>query len=147
MIEDFGFIKAGSWIKSENKSTKHLLPIQGINFLVSKDILEVKNVVYSFIVDKSILYIGETTVGMKSRFSGYRYGNTLESDTDNRIKIAITDHLLAGREVDIWYCKPISKFIMPNGDYLEIPASKPIEEHLIEIYKPDLNVKNINTKS
>jgi len=147
MIENFGLEKVGEWIISENKSVKHLLHMKGIDFLIPKELSKERNIVYSFLVNGSVFYVGETTVGMKLRFSGYRYGNPVESDTDNRIKISITNALEDGDKVEIWYCQPVAKYELKNSEVIEMPASKPIEEYLIEYYKPQLNVKNLNSKS
>ena len=78
---------------------------------------------------------------MASRFNGYRYGNPLKTDTDNRVKIEITQALMLGNAVEIWAGQPVARMALPDGTELAIPASKPLEEHLITLLKPDLNVK------
>jgi len=82
---------------------------------------------------------------MAPRFNGYRYGNPLVSDTDNRIKLAITQTLIEGHDVEIWACCPFADLKLPNGQALQVPASKPLEEHLIALIGPDLNLKSIGT--
>ena len=146
-LEKFEMKKIGEWILSNHKSTKHLSELHGINFIVPANISTLRDVIYSFVIDSKIIYIGETTAGIASRFQGYRYGNPLVTDTDNRIKIAITDALINHKTVEIWYAKPLAKYFLANGDVIEIPASKPIEEYLISICNPEFNVKNVNRKS
>lgn len=146
-LEQYEMKKIGEWVLSDHKSTKHLSDMQGINYIIPTNISKQRDVIYSFVIDSKVIYIGETTAGIASRFQGYRYGNPLVTDTDNRIKIAITDALINNKTVDIWYAKPVAKYALSNGDIIDIPASKPIEEHLIKIFNPELNVKNINAKS
>ena len=80
---------------------------------------------------------------MGVRFEGYRYGNPLERDTDNRVKIAITEALEAGKSVLIWI---LSKEEVPYefaGNKITISVNKPIEEWLIRKLSPPLNNKRI----
>ena len=145
-LQKYGLIRVGSWVLSKHKSTKHLLHLHGINFQLKNTIGEKSNVVYAFVAQNKVLYCGETTAGLKSRFQGYRYGNPLETDTDNRIKIAITNLLENGGNIDIWYAQPIGYLTLPSNEVLEIPVSKPLEELLISILKPEFNVKNLQKK-
>jgi len=117
--------------------------MHGIQFHLNEEVGSVSDVVYAFMVDKNVLYFGETSVGLNARFQGYRYGTPLETDTDNRIKKEITLLLESGVEVSIWFAIPVGYIELPNGEKLEIPASKPLEEFLISKYKPELNVKNL----
>ncbi len=144
-LESYGLARVGRWVLSGHASVKHLRSRcpTGINFEIPQEWRKSRNVVYVFVVANEIRYIGETTAGMASRFVGYRYGNPLVGDTDNRVKLAITDALVDKREVQIWACRPVGQFQLAGGDVLEIPASKPLEEHLIARFKPDLNVKNL----
>ena len=144
-LEDYGFEKVGNWVASNHASTEHLkeqVPT-GINFVVGEDWRNRRDVCYAFVFDGVPRYLGETTAGMLSRFVSYRYGNPNEIDTDNRVKLAITECLLAGGEVAIWGTQPTADLTLPTGSRLTIPASKPLEEHLIQHLAPDLNVKNL----
>lgn len=83
------FEKIGYWELNDNfKSHKVLshLNLKGINFVVNKEKAKLENVVYVFKTKKEILYIGETTKGIKERFTSYRYGFDKLTDTDNRVK-------------------------------------------------------------
>lgn len=143
-LKNYGFKKIGRWVKSHYKSTKHLSHLPGIAFEIPKSHMHERNVVYSFISNGNIIYIGETTAGMASRFAGYRYGNPAPSDTDNRVKIYITDVLSSQQGVDIWFAQPIAQYNLPNGNSIDVPASKPLEELMIGEFSPVLNVKNLN---
>ena len=145
LLKKHGLAKLGNWVKSNHASVSHLrdkCPF-GINYALPKEWHKKRNVIYAFVVDGAVCYIGETTAGMALRFNGYRYGNPLQIDTDNRVKLEITKILAGGNEVDIWAGQPYAHLKLPEGGSLEIPASKPLEEHLISVMAPPLNVKNI----
>jgi len=143
-LENYGFKKIGFWSLSNHKSTKHLSSLQGINFNLNEPVGKLSNSVYVFVSNDKIIYIGETTAGLNSRFQGYRYGNPLKTDTDNRIKIAITKILENKEKVAIWHTTPFGTMELPSGEKLQLPASKPLEEFLISKFSPELNVKNLH---
>lgn len=146
-LVSYGFQMIGAWqFSSRHKSVKHLLDerIEGINFSIPSEIKEARNVVYAFLADDEVIYVGETTRGMSSRFEGYRYGNPNEADTDNNVKKVITKSLQSGIAVSIWYTMPVATLPLPNRDPIEIPASKPFEEYLIGNYSLRANKKNLN---
>ncbi|WP_415911917.1 hypothetical protein [Neptuniibacter sp. QD37_11] len=146
ILKQFGLKHIGKWEKSnEYKSTKHLSHIHGINFVVPNELRHERDVVYAFEVEGQVLYVGETTVGIASRFGDYRYGNSNPLDTDNRIKCKITETLESSKQVNIWFMKPKARYQLPNYEYIDVPASKPLEEVLINQIRPVLNVKNINS--
>lgn len=149
ILKGYDFIELGLWDKSHHATVSHLEAecAFGINYDISKDWHKKRNVVYAFMMDGVISYLGETTAGMASRFNGYRYGNPLATDTDNRVKLAITRALVEGRKVTIWAGQPLACLMLANGTSIEMPASKPLEEHLIYILKPALNVKNIGNSA
>lgn len=148
-LKDYGLSQLGLWKKSHHKTVSHLRDecLFGINYELPKEWQTKRDVIYAFVINGIVSYIGETTSGISSRFSGYRYGNPLITDTDNRVKLAITRALVNGYSVDIWVGKPIAHLLLPNGTKLEIPASKPLEERLIAIISPELNVKAIGNRS
>lgn len=144
-LESHGLVKLGSWTKGNYATVAHLreqCPF-GIFYNLPKAWLKKQNVLYAFMFIGSVRYVGETTAGMASRFNGYRYGNSQKTDTDNRVKLATTQALKTGNEVEIWAGKPIARMTLPDGTELEISASKLLEEHLLAILTPELNVKII----
>jgi len=147
------FKRIGLWeLDDSYKSNKTLksLKLNGINFLIDNDSERKKNVVYVFKSNKEILYIGETTRGLKSRFESYRYGFDKLNDTDNRVKIEITKRLIRGEAVEIFCFQPTT-IVQFAGETINIPISKPIEEFLIANTASYLNIKfspkeKLNTK-
>lgn len=145
-LKHHGLQLIGKWITSDrHASVSHLSEkcSTGINFEILPEWKMKRNVVYAFVSDGQVRYIGETTAGMNSRFASYRYGNPLMTDTDNRVKIAITEQLKGNHPVEIWAACPTAEYKLPNGELLTVPASKPLEEHLIGVHRPDLNVKDL----
>ena len=142
-LKNHGLANLGSWTKGNYATVAHLREfcLSGITYNLPDAWLKKRNIVYAFMFGGLVRYIGETTAGMASRFIGYRYGNPLKTDTDNRVKIEITQALMLGNAVEIWAGQPVARMALPDGTELAIPASKPLEEHLITLLKPDLNVK------
>jgi hypothetical protein len=137
------FEKIGYWELNDNfKSHKVLshLNLRGINFIVDKEKSKLENVVYVFKTKNEILYIGETTKGIKERFSSYRYGFDKLIDTDNRVKEEITKLLLENELIEIYLLQPKTIFNFNNED-IELSISKSLEDYLITTYKPRINKK------
>lgn len=143
---DHGLKNLGSWLPGNYASVAHLRDYCafGIAYDLPNEWRQRRNVIYAFVfsssIQSSIQYIGQTTAGMAARFNGYRYGNPLMTDTDNRVKLAITRALSNRNKVEIWAGQPVTHLILPQGKKLEIPASKPLEEYLISLLHPELNV-------
>lgn len=145
-IEKHGLILIGKWARSDKHSSVGHLKNNisfGINFDVFPEWKNKTNVTYAFVVNGRVDYIGESTKGISSRFVGYRYGNPLVTDTDNRVKINITKCLNEGVDVEIWAVSHFVDFVLPNGEKINVPISKPLEEHLIHKLSPNWNKKNL----
>ena len=137
------FEKIGHWeLNDKFKSDKILshLNLRGINFVVDKEKAKLKNVVYVFKTEHEILYIGETTKGIKERFSSYRYGFDKLVDTDNRVKEEITKILLQDQLIEIYLLQPKANFNF-NNENIEVSISKSLEDYLITTYQPRINKK------
>lgn len=135
--------KIGHWeLNSRYKSVSHLSHLPGINFVLKPEFGKKTNVVYVFVTDSSAAYVGETTKGMTGRFASYRYGNPEKRDTDNRVKVGITKALNGDRSVTIWAWAPQAN-LRVAGKTVKVPASKPVEELLIEKLRPPFNRKRL----
>ncbi len=137
------FEKVGHWELNDNfKSHKVLnhLNLKGINFVIDKEKATLENVVYVFKTKNEILYIGETTKGIKERFSSYRYGFDKLIDTDNRVKEEITKLLLQGEQIEIYLLQPKAVYNFDNKN-IELSISKSLEDYLISTYNPRINKK------
>ncbi len=138
-LKHYGFTCIGRWGFGDYKSTKHLSHMKGLKFTIDEH-KKTKGFVYAFSVEDEVVYVGETTQLMGGRFLGYRYGNPYKPDTDNRVKLHITDSLEKNLEVKIWFYSQCIKFKFANEN-LQISINKPIEEELIRRLSPPLNNK------
>ncbi len=143
LLASWGLCKVGDWqLGGQYQSAKHLKHLPNITFTVDKDFDRPGNFVYAFVFrDESCCecrYVGVTTKSLSERFEGYRYGNTKKSDTDNRIKLPITDALKERKTVEIWAASPVAILATPDGPK-ELAVSKSLEAVLISKMKPNLN--------
>jgi hypothetical protein len=138
-LEACGFVRIGEWALADYTSTKHLAHIPGIAYAI-RSAVDASSFVYAFAVDEEVVYVGESAQPMGTRFQSYRYGNPVQADTDNRVKIHITKALQQGSEVSIW-CFSLHVNVDFGGEQLQISLSKPIEELLIRRLHPVLNNK------
>lgn len=144
VLQRYGMVHIGRWVASDHhRSVAHLRGVvaSGINYEIAPEWRECRNVVYAFLVAGSCRYVGETNVGLVSRFDGYRYGNPVVRDTDNRIKEAITEAILSST-VDIWASSPVARLDLADSS-MSLPVSKPLQDFLIEHINPDLNVGGV----
>lgn len=96
-------------------------------------------ILYAFTVEDEILYLGETTAGLGSRFESYRYGMDAKKDTDNTVKIGITEVLQAGGDVCIWAAYPKAEYVLKSGETIPLQVSKSLEYYLLQKYPTRLN--------
>jgi hypothetical protein len=141
MLASFGLVRISEWsLSAQYGSVQHLAHLPGISFTLEESAKWKRHVVYVFLFDELARYVGETSAGLAQRLVGYRYGNPSIADTDNRVKLAITEHLQNNGAVSIWIIQPDTEFALGERT-VRIPLSKPIEEYLIRELRPDLNVK------
>lgn len=122
-LDSCGFVRIGEWAIADYKSTKHLAHMPGITFTI-RSVVDSSSFVYAFAVNEEVVYVGESTQPMGVRFQSYRYGNPFEKDTDNRVKIRITEALQQGSEVSIWYFSQ-DVAVHFGGEQIQISLSKP----------------------
>lgn len=136
-LASYGFRHVGHWQLDNYASTPHLFDLPGIGFFLESHHSDGSGVVYAFTIDDTIAYIGETS-RLRSRCESYRYGNPLKTDTDNRVKLELTDALQHDRTVEIWALVPEAQ-VQLGKHQLTLSASKPIEGWLIAELNPKLN--------
>jgi|SRR5690554_2454829 len=148
MIENLKYLEnfetIGQWViddsRKSNKSVKHL-SLPGIRANIDKSKQNLKDVIYIFKTKDRIVYIGETSRELKERFYAYGYGFDIFKDTDNRVKIGLTELLKSGQVVDILIWKPETIYTI-CGEEILIPLSKPLEEFLIKKISPISDIIN-----
>ena len=121
---EIGFEKVGHWQASGGKLSLHLSRME------SK-----RNILYAFVCDGEVKYIGKTKQRLASRMSGYRSpGATQSTNISNNARIL--EVLREGGAVDI--------FALPDDDLLHYGAfhlnlAAGLEDDLIRVLDPDWN--------
>jgi len=121
---DIGFKYAGKW-------------------LINNDTLEYKlenpsnkiNVLYAFIENEKIMYIGKSTRTLNDRMYNYKNSDPSQK-TNHRNKSRIKDSLLNGNSVEIYVF--IDDGLLSYGNY-HINLAAGLEDSLINIIQPEWN--------
>ncbi len=123
-LTDIGFKKVGNWTL-KNGSFNHTI----VNHLKSKDLL------YSFICEKAVLYIGKTTDTLKNRMNGYKNASGTQK-TNIRVKRKIIELLEASKSVEIYILLEDINFTYKN---YKLSLASGLEDNLIASIKPEWN--------
>jgi hypothetical protein len=120
-----GFAKAGYWHNDERKP---------------KCVLEVhrkaERVLYAFLADGVVMYIGKTIMTLERRMYGYQNPGPTQS-TNIRINTKIYSALATGKAMDI--------FVLPDSGFLKygdfaINLAAGLEDELISVISPEWNM-------
>ena len=122
-LTSIGFVKIGEW--SANPST--------INFLLDKKYSTCKNVLYSFVANETVMYIGKTTQSLKNRINNYKNGTR---STNLKNKDGITNLLKKNIAVSI-FVLPDNGLLTYGGFHLNLAAG--LEDSLIRDLSPAWN--------
>ena len=125
LLEEIGFKKIGNWFE-EKEDLKHD---------ILSPHLEKCNLLYSFIVNGEIKYIGKTTKSLKQRMYQYQNpGPTQSTNIKNNGNILKT--LGENKNVEIYIFKEDKSVIYNN---IKINLSAGLEDPLITKFKPEWN--------
>jgi hypothetical protein len=127
-LQAFGFKLAGAWRLEPSAKG-------GVRFAL--ETLQSERVVYAFVVDNLVEYIGicdSVSTTLSSRMS--RYQNLVGSGTNERIVKLIKNKLSEGHVVSIYAMKPESG---PQHSNLDVDFIKGLEFPLIERLTPSWN--------
>jgi hypothetical protein len=129
-----GFVKVGYWSIVDSK----------IKFVVSSHGKE-KNVLYCYVSNDQVLYIGKTTRSLETRLKGYQKPGPTQR-TNIRVNVKILHHLGRGLPIDI-YILPDSG-LLKYGDF-NISIAGGLEDTLINEFKPEWNIsgKTIDSRN
>jgi hypothetical protein len=120
----FGFTKVGFW-KLENGSIQY--------YLTSNP--KTTNVLYSFVHNETIMYIGKTTMSLERRMYGYK--NPGQSQRTNiRVEQKIKEYLKNNHSIDIYIL--IDNGLLKYGDF-KINLAGGLEDTLINELNPQWN--------
>jgi hypothetical protein len=92
--------------------------------------------VYAFTLDDTIVYIGLTQTGLKTRLNHYRRGHARQK-TSARVKSLILDNLAQGKSVKVFIAVPSA--LEWNG--LPVNTAAGLETGLIQMIKPLWNIQ------
>lgn len=134
-LTNFGFKKVGEWKKDEKYGS-------GVNMELEQ--LNDQRVIYSFVVDSAIKYIGicdgdERTLEKRMiRYRSRAPDQKTKPGTSLKIILEIKDCLKKGKNVEIYAFKP------PNDIHcigLEVDLVRGLEYPLIKKFSPQWNIR------
>jgi len=121
---EIGFQYAGKWTNYNDN-----LDFELINFSDNKNIL------YAFIVDKRIMYIGKSKRTLYKRMYNYKKNDETQSTNINN-NLRIKEFLSNGKTVEIYVF--VDKGLLSYGNF-SINLSAGLEDSIIEIIQPEWN--------
>jgi hypothetical protein len=131
-LTDLGFIKVGNWIITNGR-------IQ-LNLISNHD---TSNVLYSFVSNGNVLYIGKTTDPLKKRLYGYKKPGS-DQKTNIRVNKCIHALLSDGKSLDILMLE--DKGLLKYCNY-KISLAAGLEDTLVYEFNPPWNYTGKNKKS
>lgn len=124
-IEEIGFRLCGQWTLDEGGEIR----------LSLSEHAQSANVLYAFVGEGKVLYIGKTTQQLKKRLYGYQNPRSTQA-TNLRGNAAIAQELSGGRSVVI-YALPDNGLLKLGGFHLNLAAG--LEDSLINDLRPPWN--------
>ena len=118
---DIGFVKAGKWTRNESV----------IKFSLT-DCAESRNVLYCFVSDGVVLYLGKTITLLKRRLYGYQNPGPTQSTNINGNR-NINSLIADGKEVDI-YALPDNGLLHFGCFHINLAAG--LEDSIIKTIHP-----------
>jgi hypothetical protein len=118
-----GFALCGEWVAQDGKLVLKL----------TTDTNE-PNVLYAFVVDDAVMYIGKTVKTLKSRMQGYRSPGPTQS-TNIRNNRNLREALEAGKQVAV-YVLPDNGLLRYGGFHVNLAAG--LEDSLVHDLCPPL---------
>ena len=126
---NIGFKKVGQWLLENDQI---ILSLESEN--------KTTNILYSFISNGSILYIGKTVQPLKKRMYGYQNPGPTQS-TNIKNNRFITEKLINGDSVDI-YALPDNGLLHYGGFHVNLAAG--LEDSLVSVLKPTWNQSGVS---
>ncbi len=127
-LTKIGFIKIGEWnLKSNFKHT------------ITKN-LEKRNLLYSFVSDSKVLYIGKTADTLKNRMNGYKNAGGSQR-TNIRVKKEIIELLGKNKDVHIYILIDDANLAFKK---YKISLAAGLEDNLIADIRPEWNFRGNN---
>lgn len=128
-LVNMGFRHVGDWKMNEEK----------LQFNLDSTCASLKNVLYAFISDEKVMYIGKTTQPLKKRMYGYQNPGPTQS-TNIKANAFITQMVLTGKQVEI-HALPDNGLLHYGGFHVNLAAG--LEDSIVSTLKPTWNKMGI----
>jgi hypothetical protein len=125
-LQNIGFQKVGNWF----------LESERLDFKLEK-FIDCSNILYAFIVNGSIKYVGKSTKTLRERMQQYKTPGPTQS-TNIKNNDNIKKELCSGKSVDIYVF--VDAGLFSYGGF-RISLAEGLETSIIENIKPDWNGK------
>lgn len=123
LIEN-GFVPAGYWSKSNDSIIVTLTQHESE-----------KNILYCFICDDTIKYVGKSTNTLRQRM--YQYQNPgVSQKTNLRINTLLADSLARGSEIEIYILRGTQQF---KHGIFDVNLAAGLENNVIHVINPEWN--------
>jgi hypothetical protein len=123
-LDRIGFTAVGWWELTET----------GISFELN-EVATARNILYAFVIDGHVSYIGKTTQSLRARMAGYKTPGPTQS-TNIRNHARIRQLLIAGALVEI-FALPDSGLLYYGGFHVNLAAG--LEDSLVRDLRPPWN--------
>jgi len=124
-LTDIGFRKVGEWEEGSTGGIRATL----------QACADAANILYAFVSDGAVLYVGKTTLPLKRRIYGYQRPGPTQS-TNIKGNRMIGDLLAAGKKVEI-YALPDNGLLHFGAFHLNLAAG--LEDSIVAELKPEWN--------
>lgn len=123
-IEHLGFVRCGSWLLDGNGELELKLDL----------VTDGKNVLYAFVGDGDVLYVGKTVQGLAKRFYGYKRPGATQT-TNIRANALLIDRLgESSVDVYVWACDGLMTYA---GFRVDLAAG--LEDAIVHDLQPAWN--------
>ncbi len=129
-LNDIGFRCVGEWSLKDDQPKCNL-----------KDHLKARNVLYAFVLNGMVMYVGKTIQTLKQRMHGYQSPGPTQS-TNIKVNKFICEALLEKKTVEV-HALPDNGLFLYGGFHLNLAAG--LEDSLIKGLKPAWNT-NVGNK-
>ena len=130
-LKNMGFCYVGQW-KLENKNPKYNL----------SESANLKNILYAFVCDKEVLYIGKSVRTLNERMYGYQNPGPTQT-TNQKGNKEIKELLAQGKNIEI-YILPDNGLLYYGGFHVNLAVG--LEDSLVAGVKPKWNKTGMNER-
>jgi hypothetical protein len=123
-LTDIGFRKVGEWKISSGGIIPNLT-----------ELVNAQNILYAFISDGMVLYVGKSTQSLKKRMYGYQNPGPSQH-TNIKVKKFIIEYLSSGKRIEIY---ALADDGLQHIGVFHLNIAAGLEDSIISILKPKWN--------